>query len=342
MSSMKKILLSVSVIILLAGGLIWILKRQGVVDPSQEAMNRSIRMLRNPGGQDPGSLYRSILTVGTSPRKDDTRVILALARHEQPLVRAGVAYASGSLEGQDFREVFESLKADPHPLVRSHVVHALRERPGEDQVVWLKKTLEIKDLPVPERMEALAALHQSQKGKDEARETKEEMLEFAQKELVRKNATPLIELNRMFGSEERVRTMNRKVIAGEFDSMAKQLALRSLFQERDLAVVRDISKWIHHEDAGLRRVAVEYLPKVCPHDRWKWIEEGIGKEPDFAGRSVWLLATEQMGGKKALELVQKVLEQTVKTGVNQEAKAIEQVLERIKQRNSPDLCSGLN
>jgi hypothetical protein len=342
MSSVKKVLVTVSVVGLLGGGLFWVLKRQGVVDPAQEALNRSIRMLRNPEGNDPGSLYRSILTVGSSARQDDAKVTLSLAKHEQPLVRAGVAYTSGRQDGKDFREVFESLKSDPHPLVRSHVIHAMREKPGEDQVAWLKKALEIKDLPVPERMEALAALHQSQKGKDGDRETKEEMMEIAQKELSRKNASPLVELNRMFGSDERVRGMNRKVITGEFDAMAKQLALRALFQERDPAVVREISKWIHHEDAGLRRVAVEYLPKVCPHERWKWIEEGIGKEPDFAGRSVWLLATEQIGGKKALETVQRILEQTVKSGVSQEVKAVEQVLERIKHRDSPDLCSGLN
>ncbi len=342
MSSVKKIAVSVMVVGLLGAGLFWALKRQGVVDPSQEALNRSIRILRNPEGTDPGTLYRSILTVGSSARKDDAKVILSLAKHEQPLVRAGVAYASGSQEGKDFLEVFESLQADPHPLVRSHIVHVMREKPGEGQVAWLKKTLEVKDLPVPERMEALAALHQSQKGKDEVRDTKEEMMEIGQKELGKKNAAPLIELNRMFGSDERVRGMNRKVIAGDFDGMSKQLALRALFQERDPSVVREISKWIHHEDAGLRRVAVEYLPKVCPHERWKWIEEGIGKENDFAGRSVWLLATEQIGGKKAVELVQRMLEQAAKSGVSQEAKAVEQVLERIKHRNSPDLCSGLN
>ena len=341
MSSMRKILLAV-VLIGVLGGLIWVLKRQGVVDPSQEAWNRSIRMLRNPEKHDPGSLYRSILTVGISSRKDEAKVILPLAQHEQPLVRAGVAYVSGSQEAQAFREVFESLKADPHPLVRSHVIHALREKPGEEQIPWLRKTLELRDLPVPERMEALAALHEAQNGKGDAKETKAEMLDFAQKELSRKNPTPLIELNRMFGPDERVRAMNRKVLLGEFDSMAKQLALRSLLQERDPVVIRDFSKWIHHESAGLRRVAVEFLPKVCPHDRWKWIEDGISKEEDFSGRSVWLLATEQIGGKKAMELVQKILEETTKSGMSQEAKAVEQVLNRIKNRSSPDLCSGLN
>jgi hypothetical protein len=342
MSRNMKFLCSVMVMGVLGGGLFWLAKRQGVVDPAQDAMNQSLRLLRNPGNQDSASLYRAVLTVGTSASKDDSRVVLSLAKNGQPLVRAGVAYVSGSQEGQDFRDVFEALKSDPHPLVRSHVIHALRERPSEDQVSWLKGALEIKDLTAPERMEAMAALYHSQKNKDEAKGTKEAMLDFAQKELSQKRAAPLIELNRMFGTDERVKAMNRKVMSGEFDAMAKQLALRSLFQERDPSVIRDFSKWIHHEDASLRRVAVEYLPKVCPHERWKWIEEGINKEGDFAGRSVWLLATEQIGGKKALELVQGVLEKTLKAGGSQEAKAVEQVLDRIKNRNSPDLCSGLN
>ena len=303
----------------------------------------SARVLGNSSKEDPKSVYRALISISNEIDPEVLPQVKSLSESKVDQVRAAAGYALSFQTDADSISRVEKLADDRNILVRSHLIHAARQGPGEARIKILQKILKNPILSHPEKAEAMAALFHSQASHpDDAEITLSALFREAQKKNNGIQESYLVELNRLGIEDERLINLNHKALLTSSNPLVLSTAIQHLALRHDSKLKKNLSTWIHHSEPLVKRAAIQSLGVLCPRDRWELMSQGFHAEPSMPERAAWIMEAEQLQGKNAQAFLEMALGDATKKGNTTETKWIQTSLSRVQSSGRPEVCDKIS
>ena len=314
--------------------------QEQVVEALKIRHKESNRIIERGNKEDPQALHRSLLSVASEVDSDILPEIKELVTNKNSMVKAAAGYALSFQKDEDSKATVEKLSQDPDLLVRSYLIHAAKQKPETYREKVLKNILAFTDLSVSDRAEATAALYLSLQAKEEKEKVLETILKEANPKQGEVSDDWVMQLNEIQSEDHRIDLLDRQVLVHSKNPVIISISIRRLAKKADAEVLKNYSKWIHHEENLIKMAALESIHLACPAQRWAWLEEGYKADETKITAVYWILEAERMGGVKAKEFLEKTIAGHKNQNASLKKSELENVLYRINRDKKEEACKA--